>query len=196
MMRPYTLFLMRTSIPLFALQSQTNDLFMNIVYTALKSLLGSAKPRDIIMRIILPRLNIVFLFTLLTVLSACEATITTHGRFIEADELDRLELGITTQAETIAILGQPSFEGAFNSGRLYYNNQKMEQKVAGTTSTIERELIVLIFDKNNILQSLELRDKNSDEKIVKLDSRTPTPGDRLTIVDQIFSNLRRGNVAE
>ena len=148
------------------------------------------------MHIIFPRLNIAFLFTLLTVLSACESTITTHGRFIEADELDRLELGITTQAETIAILGQPSFEGAFNSGRLYYNNQKMEKKVAGTTSTIERELIVLIFDKNNILQTLELRDKNSDEEIVKLDARTPTPGDKLTIVDQIFSNLRRGNVAE
>ena len=148
------------------------------------------------MQTILLKLKITFLLALLTVLPACEATITTHGRFIEGDELDRLELGVTTQAETIAILGRPSFEGAFNSGRIYYNNQKMEEKVAGTTSTIERELIVLIFDENNILQSLELRDKNSDEEIVKLEAKTPTPGDTLTIVDQIFSNLRRGNVAE
>ena len=148
------------------------------------------------MHIIFPKLKIAFLFTLITALSACEATIITHGRFVEADELDRLELGVTTQAETIAILGQPSFEGAFNSGRLYYNNQKMEKKVAGTTSTIERELIVLIFDNNNVLQGLELRNKNSDEKIIKLEAKTPTPGDKLTIVDQIFSNLRRGKVAE
>jgi len=148
------------------------------------------------MHIIFSNLKIAFLFTLMTALIACEATVITHGRFIEADELDRLELGVTTQEETIAILGQPSFEGAFNSGRLYYNNQKMEKKVAGTTSTIERELIVLIFDNNNVLQGLELRNKNSDEKIVKLEAKTPTPGDTLTIVDQIFSNLRRGNVAE
>ncbi len=148
------------------------------------------------MHFILLKLKFVFLFTLLTLLSACEATITTHGRFIEAAELDRLELGVTTQAETIAILGRPSFEGAFNSGRLYYNNQKMEEKVAGATTTIERELIVLIFNENNVLQSLELRNKNSDEEIVKLEAKTPTPGDTLTIVDQLFSNLRRGNVAD
>ena len=148
------------------------------------------------MHIIFSKLKFAFLLTLFTVLSACEATITTHGRFIEAVELERLELGVTTQAETIAILGRPSFEGAFNSGRLYYNNQKMEEKVAGTTSTIERELIILIFDENKVLQRLELRDKNSDEEIVKLEAKTPTPGDKLTIVDQIFSNLRRGNVGE
>ncbi len=148
------------------------------------------------MHIIFSKLKIAFLFTLITALSACEATIITHGRFVEADELDKLELGVTTQAETIAILGQPSFEGAFNSGRLYYNNQKMEKKVAGATSTIERELIVLIFDNNNVLQGLELRNKNLDEKIIKLEAKTPTPGDTLTIVDQIFSNLRRGSAAE
>ena len=148
------------------------------------------------MHINFQKLKYAFLFTLLVVLSACEATVTTHGRFIEAHELDKLELGVTTQAETIAILGQPSFKGAFNSGRLYYNNQKMEEKVAGATSTIDRELIILIFDENNILQHVELKNKNSDKEIVKLEAKTPTPGDKLTIVDQIFSNLRRGNVAK
>lgn len=140
------------------------------------------------------RLKLAFLLTLMFALSACEAIITTHGRLIEPAELDRLELGVTTQAETIAILGLPSFEGAFNSGRLYYNNQKMEKNVGGITLTIERELIILIYDSNNTLQGVEIRDKNSDKEIVKLEAKTPTPGDTLTIVDQIFSNLRRKNV--
>ena len=146
------------------------------------------------MHITFSRSKLVFLFILMIVLSACEAITTTHGRLIEPAELDRLELGVTTQAETIAILGPPSFEGAFNSGRLYYNNQKMEKSVGGETLTIERELIVFIFDDNNRLQGIELRNKSSDKKIVKLESKTPTPGDTLTIVDQIFSNLRRNNI--
>ena len=146
------------------------------------------------MHIIFLRPKLVFLFLLMIVVSACEAITTTHGRLIEPAELDRLELGVTTQAETIAILGPPSFEGAFNSGRLYYNNQKMEKSVGGETLTIERELIVFIFDDNNRLQGIELRDKSSDKKIIKLESKTPTPGDTLTIVDQIFSNLRRNNI--
>ena len=148
------------------------------------------------MHITFVRLKLAFLLALPLVLSACEAIVTTHGRLIEPAELDRLELGVTTQAETIAILGLPSFEGAFNSGRLYYNNQKMEKNVGGATLTIDRELIILIYDNNNILQSVEIRDKKSDKEIVKLDEKTPTPGDTLTVVDQIFSNLRRNNVAK
>ena len=144
------------------------------------------------MTFLLPKL--VFLFILMIVVSACEAITTTHGRLIEPAEIDRLELGVTTQAETIAILGPPSFEGAFNSGRLYYNNQKMEKRVGGDTLTIERELIIFIFDDNNKLQGIEIKDKNSDKKIVKLESKTPTPGDKATVVDQIFSNLRRKNI--
>ena len=146
------------------------------------------------MRIIFLRPKLVFLLILMIVVSACEAITTTHGRLIEPAELDRLELGVTTQAETIAILGPPSFEGAVNSGRLYYNNQKMQKKVGGETLTIERELMIFIFDNNNRLQGIEIRDKNSDKKIVKFQSKTPTPGDTVTIVDQIFSNLRRNNI--
>ena len=146
------------------------------------------------MHITLLRPKLVFLSILMVVVSACEAITTTHGRLIEPAELDRLELGATTQAQTISILGPPSFEGAFNSGRLYYNNQKMEKRVGGETLTIERELMIFIFDNNNRLQGIEIRDKTSDKQIVKLDSKTPTPGDTVTIVDQIFSNLRRKNL--
>ena len=146
------------------------------------------------MHIIFFRPKLFLLLNLMIVVSACEAITTTHGRLIEPAELDRLELGVTTQAETIAILGPPSFEGAFNSGRLYYNNQKMAKPVGGETLTIERELIIFIFDNRNRLQGIEIRDKTSDKKIVKLESKTPTPGDTVTIVDQIFSNLRRKNL--
>ena len=139
------------------------------------------------------RSKLVFLLILMILVSACEAITTTHGRLIEPSELEKLELGATTQAETIEILGPPSFEGAFNSGRLYYNNQKMAKRVGGETLTIERELMILIFGSNNRLQGIEIRDKTSDKKIVKLESKTPTPGDTVTIVDQIFGNLRRKN---
>ena len=114
------------------------------------------------------RPKLVFQLALMIAISACEAITTTHGRLIEPAELDRLELGVTTQAETIAILGPPSFEGAFNSGRLYYNNQKMEKSVGGETLTIERELIIFIFDNNNRLDGIEIRDKTSDKKIISV----------------------------
>ena len=138
----------------------------------------------------------VMILTVAAVVTACESTVTTHGRLVEQTDLNKLELGKTTRTETLSILGRPSFEGAFQSGRLYYNNQKMEQKVAGTTSTIDRQLIILTFDESSTLQELEIRDKNTDQEIVKLEAKTPTPGDTLTLIDQIFSNLRRGTAAQ
>ena len=70
----------------------------------------------------------------------------------------------------------------------------MGKRVGGETLTIERELIIFIFDDSNRLQGIEIRDKTSDRKIVKLESKTPTPGNTATIVDQLFSNLRRKNL--
>ena len=154
------------------------------------------KPPRVKMSLIRFLMKPVIIMFLATMLTACESTVTTHGRLVEQADLNKLELGKTTRAEALAILGKPSFEGAFQSGRLYYNNQKMEQKVAGETSTIDRQLAVLTFDSNNTLQQVEIRDKNTDQEIVKLEAKTPTPGDTLTLIDQIFTNLRRGSTAQ
>ena len=124
-------------------------------------------------------------------LQGCESQVTSHGNLIEASQLNKLEIGTTQREDVLILFGPASFEGAFNNNRLYYNNQKMEAPIAGRTQTIERELVVLSFDVNNILEYIEIRDKSTDQEIVKLDAKTPTPGDTLTIVDQLFTNLRR-----
>ncbi len=128
---------------------------------------------------------------LLTGLQACESQVTTHGNLIEIEELNKVEIGKTSRRDALFLLGPPSFEGAFDSSRLYYNNQKMEAAIAGRTQTIERELIVLIFDDSNTLYSIEIRDKTTDKEIVKLEYKTPSPGNTLSVVNQLFSNLRR-----
>ena len=124
-------------------------------------------------------------------LQGCESQVTSHGNLIEASQLNKLEIGTTRREDVMILFGPASFEGAFNNNRLYYNNQKMEAPIAGRTQTIERELVVLSFDLNDILESIEIRDKSTDQEIVKLDAQTPTPGDTLTVVDQLFTNLRR-----
>lgn len=124
-------------------------------------------------------------------LQGCESQVTSHGNLIEASQLNKLEIGTTRREDVLILFGPASFEGAFNNNRLYYNNQKMEAPIAGRTQTIERELVVLSFDLNNILESIEIREKSTDQEIVKLDAKTPTPGDTLTVVDQLFTNLRR-----
>ena len=124
-------------------------------------------------------------------LGACSNVVQTNGRLIEAAELEQVQIGTTTRADIISLFGQPSFEGAFNSGRIYYNQQTMLQKVAGLNTTQSRELIMFSFDENNMLLGVEIKDEKSDISIATSERKTPTPGENLTVIDQIFSNLRR-----
>ncbi len=146
---------------------------------------GSTDIMRLIIRTILPAFFGFILF------SACESQVTSHGHLIELSALEKVEIGKTSRTEILSLLGKPSFEGAFDTSRLYYNSQKVEKVIAGHPQTIERQLLVLTFDNNDLIESLEVRDESTDQQIVKLDASTPTPGDTVTLIDQIFSNLRR-----
>ena len=89
------------------------------------------------------------------------------------------------------MFGKPSFDGAFGSRKIYYNNQVMETEVAGYSETVSRSLLVLTLDENDILQALEIRSIDDDIAVTKLDAKTPTPGDNFGVAEQIFSNIRK-----
>ena len=55
----------------------------------------------------------------------------------------------------------------------------------------KRTLIVFVFDANNVVSDVEVRDETSGKIIANLDKKTPTPGDNFTIAEQLFSTLRR-----
>ena len=61
-----------------------------------------------LMRFLMKPVIILFLATMLT---ACESTVTTHGRLVEQADLNKLELGKTTQAEAWPSWASPALKG-------------------------------------------------------------------------------------
>lgn len=127
----------------------------------------------------------------LTMITSCGSRIQSHGRLVEDSQLASIEIGVSTKQDILFALGQPSFEGAFNSGKIYYNNQIMIKEVAGKNKVSDRTLFIFTFDNSNILQEIEVRDQSTDLQIAKIDKATPTPGENLSATEQILSNLRR-----
>ena len=127
----------------------------------------------------------------LAIFSGCSSKISTHGHTLEKAKLDLLVPGETSLSDILILFGKPSFDGAFGSGKIYYNNQVMETEVAGHSKTVSRTLLILTIDKNEILQSLEIQSIDDDIEITKLDAKTPTPGDNYGLAEQIFSNIRK-----
>lgn len=125
----------------------------------------------------------------LAIFSGCSSKISTHGHTLEKAKLDLLVPGETSLSDILILFGKPSFDGAFGSGKIYYNNQVMETEVAGHSKTVSRTLLILTIDKNEILQNLEIQSIDDDIEITKLDAKTPTPGDNYGLAEQIFSNI-------
>ena len=123
-------------------------------------------------------------------LAGCEATIAPHGHAVDATELDQIVPGQTSLVDLTAILGKPSFEGAFDSGKIYYLSEVMVEPPGGRKRASTRTLIVISLE-DDIVRDIEVRDESSGKTIAYLDERSPTPGDNFGVTEQIFSTLRR-----
>ena len=123
-------------------------------------------------------------------LAGCEATIAPHGHAVDATEFDQIVPGQTSLVDLTAILGKPSFEGAFDSGKVYYLSEVMVEPPGGRKRASTRTLIVISLE-DDIVRDIEVRDETSGNTIAYLDERSPTPGDNFGVTEQIFSTLRR-----
>ena len=129
-------------------------------------------------------------------IGGCGERISEHGHTITQVELDTIKIGKSKRADVLGRLGQPSFEGAFDSQKLYYVSQIMEAPVAGITTTKARTIYTFTFDNDNLLQSIQVTDKESGKMVSHIDEKTPTPGSTYGVLDQVFSNIRRGQTEQ
>ena len=132
----------------------------------------------------------------LAAVGGCGDRISSHGHIINENELKQINIGTTTRADILDMLGQPSFKGAFDTQKLYYSSQVMLQPVASTKQTQKRIIYIFTLDDDNILQSIDLMNKEDGLQIAHIDDKTPTPGDTFGILEQVFSNLKRRKVEE
>ena len=127
----------------------------------------------------------------LAALGACGDRISSHGHIINENELQQINIGTTTKVDILNMLGQPSFNSAFDTRKLYYSSQVMLQPVASAKQTLQRTVYIFTLDDNNILESIDLINKKNGLKIAHIDDKTPTPGDTFGVLEQVFSNLKR-----
>ena len=106
------------------------------------------------------RLALFFVASLgLAAVGGCGDRISSHGHIINENELKQINIGTTTRADILDMLGQPSFKGAFDTQKLYYSSQVMLQPVASTKQTQKRIVYIFTLNDKNILQSIDLMNK-------------------------------------
>ena len=124
-------------------------------------------------------------------LGGCESKTMTHGHSIDEANLSEIRVGESTRIDLLASFGKPSFNGAFNSGKVYYVSQVMVEPAGGKKITETRQIVAFTLDANDIVTAIDLIDETSGRTVLYLDEKTPTPGDNFGAMDQVFSNLKR-----
>lgn len=127
----------------------------------------------------------------LAAMSGCGDRISSHGHVINESELKQITIGTTTKADIVQLLGQPSFAGAFDTQKLYYSSQVMLQPVASFKQTQHRIIYIFTLTENNVLEAIDIVNKDDGLTIAHIDDKTPTPGDTFGILEQVFTNVRR-----
>jgi outer membrane protein assembly factor BamE (lipoprotein component of BamABCDE complex) len=124
-------------------------------------------------------------------LAGCLATTVQHGYVMDEDALNQVPIG-ASQEQVLLVLGTPSTIATVSGEVFYYISQKAEQKVAFLKpEIIDQRVIAVYFDETRRVARLANYGLK-DGKIFDFISRTtPTGGQDLNLLRQIFGNLLR-----
>ena len=121
-------------------------------------------------------------------LSACAGTETAHGNFITPRQISALAPG-QTQDEVLFIMGSPSTVGTMNTQRWVYYTEQQRSQAFEPNQLLERTVLVLDFDAEGRLQTIEKRTAADAQTVAMSPTTTPTQGQALGVIDQLLENV-------
>lgn len=131
------------------------------------------------------------ILVLLSALSACAPVITAHGHQPDPEVLAEIEPGKSSRREVGRVLGTPSTQGVFHENIWYYMSERTERTAFFEPKLLERKIVAIVFDDEGVVEDVVTYTEN-DKKDVELVSRvTPTAGNELSLLQQLFGNVGR-----
>ena len=128
---------------------------------------------------------------LLSALSACAPVINTRGHQPDPDVLAKIEPGSTSQRDVERALGTPSTQGVFRENVWYYMSERTERTAFFAPELLERKIIAIVFDKVGVVEDIVTYTENDKQEIALVARITPTAGNELSIIQQLFGNIGR-----
>lgn len=127
----------------------------------------------------------------LIMLQSCSSKTIITGNLPDLDLLANIEVGRVSKNEVLELLGSPSTKATFNDNDWYYVSEKTSTRAFFNPEVINRKVLIIQFDKREIVKKITQLSLKDGEKIKMVDRITPTAGKEITILKQIFGNVGR-----
>ncbi|MEM7070808.1 MAG: outer membrane protein assembly factor BamE [Pseudomonadota bacterium] len=142
-------------------------------------------------------LSFLFRFKLLILslllIGACTPKSHLHGQIPKPYQLERLVIGEATKNDLLTVLGSPTTISNFSSDVWYYMGARTEQWAFFETKILELKVHAFKFNEDDVLEELNVYDKESLQEISLSENETETSGNSITILQQLIGNFGRFN---
>ncbi|MEK9978232.1 MAG: outer membrane protein assembly factor BamE [Paracoccaceae bacterium] len=129
------------------------------------------------------------LVLVMATLAACGGQYRNHGYMPLAEDVDALIVGVDTRDSIIEVMGVPTTGGILTEEAMYYVRSRVHHKGYVKPNEIQRDVLVLSFDKNQILRNVE-RFGIEKGKLIRLEHRvTEAPGGDRSVLQQIIGSI-------
>jgi len=115
------------------------------------------------------------------------------GNMPKASKIERITIGETNERAVLQILGSPSTVNNFDTKSYIYMSSKIKSVAFFKPEEIEREVLTISFNKNNVVKKISRLNKQDGQEINITLDKTPTTGKELTAWEQIIGNIGRFN---
>jgi outer membrane protein assembly factor BamE (lipoprotein component of BamABCDE complex) len=124
-------------------------------------------------------------------LSACSARIDQRGNLLDPDAVLAVQPGIQTKDQVAQLLGTPSTRATFDDKTWYYISKRTETTAFFPPDVTDQQVLVVKFDDTDVVEAVKIYGMNDAFEIDPVARTTPTYGQRLTILQQLFGNIGR-----
>ena len=125
--------------------------------------------------------------------SGCVARIDQRGNLPDADAVLSIQPGVQTKDQVSQLLGTPSSVGTFDDKTWYYISKRTKTTAFFDPDVIDQQVLCIKFDDAGVVKKVDLYGMNEALAIEPVSRTTPTYGQKLTLLQQLFGNIGRFN---
>jgi len=123
--------------------------------------------------------------------SACASRVDTRGNLLDPDRVAEIRPGEQTREEVAEILGSPSSITPFGSDTWYYIAKRTETFAFFAPEVTERHVVMVKFAEDGKVADVGAFGLEAGEAVDPVDRKTPTHGNKMTVLEQLIGNLGR-----
>ncbi|PIE08167.1 MAG: cell envelope protein SmpA [Rhodobacterales bacterium] len=130
-------------------------------------------------------------FAALAALSAvvsCSPVLTYHGFVPTEEDLAEIEVGLDTRATVASIIGKPGTAGLLDKSGWYYVRSEFRHVPVRGPQEIDREVVAISFDDENIVTNIERFGLERGEVVVLSRRVTDSNIANVSFLGQLFGS--------